>query len=225
LDFGLDYFDMYMIHFPIPLQYVDPAERYPPGWSAFTDKWETIPSPTPIAATWNALEKLFDLGIVKNLGVCNFQGTLLLDLLRSARVFPAVLQIEYHPYLVQDKLLALCKEYDIVVTAHSSFGPSGYREIGSQKSVDTPLLLESELITGLASKHEKSPAQILLRWAVQKGVIVIPKSSSAARRKQNLDLFSFELEEKEMTAINSLDRGIRFNDPGDYLNPPQRIFA
>ncbi|KAK4937285.1 hypothetical protein LTR10_022042 [Elasticomyces elasticus] len=224
-DLGLDYLDLYLIHFPLPLQYVDPAERYPPGWSIAADKWETKTADVPLADTWKAMEGLVEKGLVKNIGVCNFQGGLLLDLVRSARIKPAMLQIEHHPYLVQPQLLNLCKDLGIAVTAYSSFGPVSYREIQSPKAAGTPLLAENEVVTKVAEAHSKTPAQILLRWAVQRGLLVIPKSNSADRQKQNLDIFSFELSAEQVESISALDKGLRFNDPGDYLNPPQRIFA
>ncbi|EXJ84974.1 alcohol dehydrogenase [Capronia epimyces CBS 606.96] len=224
-DWGLEYFDLYLIHFPLPLQYVDPAERYPPGWSIAADKWETKTANVPLATTWKAVESLVDAGLVKNIGVCNFQGGLLLDLIRSARIPPAVLQIEHHPYLVQPQLLDLAKDLGIAVTAYSSFGPLSYRDIQSPKALGTSLLFDNDVITSTAKKHAKTPAQVLLKWAVQRGVIVIPKTADKQRQLENKDLFSFELSSEEQSAIDALDKGLRFNDPGDYLNPPQRIFA
>ncbi|KAH6694147.1 putative NAD(P)H-dependent D-xylose reductase xyl1 [Plectosphaerella plurivora] len=224
-DLGLEYVDLYMIHFPVPLEYVDPSSRYPPGWSAYADKWESKPSNVSIAETYAAMEQLVDDGLVKSLGVCNFQGSLLLDLTRTARIQPAVLQIEYHPYLVQDTLVTLCKDLGIAVTGYSSFGPTSYRDMGSPKGFNTPLLLENGTVTALASKHQKTAAQVLLRWATQKGLVVIPKAATDSRQKENLDIFSFNLEDEEIKQIDSLDKGLRFNDPGEYLNPPQRIFA
>lgn len=167
-DFGLDYFDLYLMHFPLPLKYVDPAERYPPNWSSYPDKWETVVGTTPLIETWRAMEKLVDAGLTKNIGVCNFQGCPLLDIVRSARVKPAMLQIEHHPYLVQPQLLQLCKESDIAVTGYSSFGPQSYRDMQAQKALDTPLPNEHEAVVAAAKKHGKSPYQILLKWAVQR---------------------------------------------------------
>ncbi|EXJ85839.1 alcohol dehydrogenase [Capronia coronata CBS 617.96] len=212
-DWGLEYFDLYLIHFPLPLQYVDPAERYPPGWSIAADKWETKTANIPLATTWKAMESLVDAGLVKNIGLCNCQGGLLLDLLRSARIPPAMLQIEHHPYLVQPQLLDLCKDLGIAVTAYSSFGPLSYRDLQTPKALGTALLFENDVITSTAKKHRKSPAQILLKWAVQRGVIVIPKSADTKRQTENMDVFSFDLSSEELSAISSLDKGLRFNDP------------
>lgn len=109
-----------------------------------------------------------DDGLVKNIGICNVQGGLLLDLIRSARIPPAMLQIEHHPYLVQPQLLDLCKDLGIAVTAYSSFGPLSYRDLQSPKALGTSLLFENEAVTSLAKKHSRNPAQILLKWAVQR---------------------------------------------------------
>jgi D-xylose reductase len=167
-DWGLEYFDLYLIHFPLPLEYVDPAERYPPGWSIAADKWETVTAAIPLASTWKAMEALVDEGLVKNIGVCNFQGALLLDLIRSARIPPSMLQIEHHPYLVQPQLMDLCQDLGVAVTAYSSFGPLSYRDLQSPKAMGTSLLFENEVVTSTAEKHSRTPAQILLRWAVQR---------------------------------------------------------
>ncbi|KIX03483.1 uncharacterized protein Z518_07036 [Rhinocladiella mackenziei CBS 650.93] len=212
-DWGLDYFDLYLIHFPLPLQYVDPAERYPPGWSIAADRWETKTSNVSLATTWRAMESLVDGGLVKNIGVCNFQGGLLMDLPRSARIPPCMLQIEHHPYLVQSQLMDLCKDLGIAVTAYSSFGPLSYRDLQIPKAMTASLLFENDIVASMATKHGKRPAQILLKWAVQRGLIVIPKSNDTTRQKENMDLFSFELSSEEMNAISSLDKGLRFNDP------------
>lgn len=171
-DYGLEYLDLYLVHFPLPLSYVDPEERYPPGWSIATDKWETHTADVPLASTWKAMEALVDSRLARNIGLCNVQGSLLMDLLRSARIQPAMLQIEHHPYLVQSRLLELCADKGIAVTAYSSFGPLSYRDIQSPKALGTPLLMENDVVVGVAKVHEKSTAQILLRWAVQRYVCV-----------------------------------------------------
>lgn len=208
----LDYFDLFHIHFPIALKYVDPEHRYPPEW--FADDGKTVElDTTPIQATWQAMEKLVDEGLAKSIGVSNFNGSLLLDVLRYARIPPAVLQIEHHPYLVQQPLLDLAKSRDIAVTAYCSFGPASWVELDMH--LDVPSLLQHDVIGSIASKHGKSPAQILLRWASQRGIAVIPKSSNADRAKSNLQSADFTIPEEDMKAITSLDKGIRFNNPSN----------
>eukprot|EP01117_Protostelium_nocturnum_P006809 TRINITY_DN2445_c1_g2_i1.p1 TRINITY_DN2445_c1_g2~~TRINITY_DN2445_c1_g2_i1.p1 ORF type:complete len:325 (+),score=129.00 TRINITY_DN2445_c1_g2_i1:389-1363(+) len=221
-DYGVEYFDLFLIHFPISLAYVDPKERYPPGWAVDgKDKQEL--QDTPIRETWEAMEQLVDEGLVKNIGISNFQGVLILDLLRYARIRPAVLQVELHPYLQQNALINLCKQQGIAVTAYSSFGPQSFVELKMDKG--TPTLFEHETVTSIAKKHKKEPAQVLLRWATQQGLAVIPKSNNQNRLEQNLHCCDFDLSEDDVKALAKLNQNIRFNDPGHYLNPPVYIFA
>lgn len=123
----------------------------------------------------------------------------------------------------------MAQENNIAVTAYSSFGPQSFLELKGvfgDRAGETPLLLESELVGGIAKKHGKTPAQVLLRWATQRGIAVIPKSNNPGRLAQNLDVLAFDLSEDEIKQISGLDKGLRFNDPGHYLpNYPLRIFA
>ncbi|KAI9820114.1 MAG: NAD(P)H-dependent D-xylose reductase (XR) [Thelocarpon impressellum] len=216
-DWGLEYFDLYIVHFPISTKYVDPAVRYPPGWAGADGK-TVEPSTATIQETWTGMEALVDGGQAKSIGISNFQGALIIDLLRYARIRPATLQIEHHPYLVQSALLELAKREGIAVTAYSSFGPQSFRELSLKKALDTPLLFDNSTIARIATAHAKTPAQVLLRWATQRGVAVIPKSNDPARLAQNLAVTTFDLSEAELGEISGLDRGLRFNNPIDYLD-------
>ncbi|KAI9806471.1 MAG: NAD(P)H-dependent D-xylose reductase (XR) [Piccolia ochrophora] len=222
-DWGIDYFDLYIMHFPIALEYVDPSVRYPPGFQ-YDGKSEVRPGKASIQETWQALESVADKGLAKSIGISNFQGSLILDLLRYARIRPATLQIEHHPYLQQPRLVELAQKEGLAVTAYSSFGPQSFLEIEVQEAKDTPLLLENPTITKIAQAHGKTPAQVLLRWSTQRGVAVIPKSNNPDRLKQNLDVTSFDLGSADMAEIAKLDRKLRFNDPLNY-GVPLPIFA
>lgn len=221
-DWGIDYFDLYIIHFPVALKYVDPKVRYPPGWTYQGD--EVLLSNASIQETWHAMEDLVHKGLARSIGVSNFQGSLILDLLRYAKIRPATLQIEHHPYLVQPTLLQLAKSEGIAVTAYSSFGPQSFIELEWQKAKDTPVLFEHPVVTTIAEKHKRTPAQVLLRWATQRGLAVIPKSNNPQRLEQNLHVTDFDLEQEELDSISSLDRQLRFNNPTDYLGT-LHIFA
>jgi D-xylose reductase len=219
---GIDYFDLFHIHFPIALKYVDPSHRYPPEW--FGDDGKTVElDNTPIQATWQAMEKLVDEGLAKNIGVSNFNGSLLLDVVRYARIPPSVLQVEHHPYLVQQPLLDLAKSLGIAVTAYCSFGPASWVELGMHEHVAS--LLEHDGIAAIASKHRKTPAQILLRWASQRGVAVIPKSSNPERARSNFQSLDFTIPEEDMKTITAMDKGVRFNDPAGMSVIALSIFA
>mmetsp|Transcript_78616 Transcript_78616/g.118234 ORF Transcript_78616/g.118234 Transcript_78616/m.118234 type:complete len:319 (-) Transcript_78616:3-959(-) len=219
-DLGLDYLDLYLIHFPISLKFVDFNTRYPPGWVFQPGDKEFSWDPVPIQETWGAMEKLYDAKLAKNIGVSNFSGSLIVDLLSFARVRPAVVQIEIHPHLPQFQLVKWLQEQKIVVTAYSSFGSISYRDVFTDFVKDVPSLLDDEVINGIAKSHNKTSGQILLRWAVQRECVVVPKSTNETRLKENLDVLDFVLTEEEMKAIAGINQNIRFNDPGRYANLP-----
>lgn len=163
------------------------------------------------------MEGLVEKKLARSIGISNFQGSLILDLLRYAKIRPATLQIEHHPYLVQPTLLELAKSEGIAVTAYSSFGPQSFIELGWDKAKDTPILFEHPVVTAIAKKTGKTPAQVLLRWATQRGLAVIPKSNNQERLLQNLEVTSFDIEKEDLDAISALDKHLRFNNPTDYL--------
>lgn len=210
-DWGVDYFDLYIVHFPIALKYVDPSMRYPPGWANEAGKLEL--SNASIQETWTAMETLVDKKLARSIGVSNFSAQLLMDLLRYARVRPATLQIEHHPYLTQVRLVDYAQREGLTVTAYSSFGPLSFLELDLKHAQSTPLLFEHEVVKGIAEKHSRTPAQVLLRWATQRKIAVIPKSNNPKRLAQNLQVTDFELDGGELEAISALDKGLRFNDP------------
>lgn len=223
-DLGVDYLDLYLIHFPISLEFVPFDQRYPAGW--FRDPEapspRMAPAPVPLAETWRAMEQLVADGLARNIGVCNFNVGLLRDLLSYADVPPAVLQIELHPYLTQEKLLRFCTGEGIAVTGFSPLGAGSYQSIGMAGPDES--VLEQPVVRRAAERHGKSPAQVVLRWAVQRGVSIVPKSTRVERLKENLALFDFELTDEEMAAISGLNRNRRFNDPGVFCESAFNTF-
>lgn len=182
----------------------------------------------PLQETWQALEEVVDSGIARSIGISNASAQTLYDMQTYARHPISALQIEHHPYLVQPELVQLAQENNIAVTAYSSFGPQSFLELPPAfraRAKDTPLLFDVEVVRKAAERLGRSPAQVLLRWATQRQIAVIPKSNNANRLAQNLDVTSFDLTEDEISAISTLDKGLRFNDPGLYLHKPLRIFA
>lgn len=221
-DWGIDYFDLFIVHFPISLKYVDPSERYPPGFTY--DGKNVVPGNASIQETWTAMEKLVSQGMAKSIGISNFNGQLIMDLLRYAKIPPATLQIEHHPYLTQEGLVKYAQSQGIAITAYSSFGPQSFLELDMQRAKDTPLLMDNATVKKIAEKHSKTPAQVLLRWATQRDVAVIPKSNNQGRLAQNLDVTGWDLEKSEIESISGLDKGLRFNDPLNY-GVPQPIYV
>lgn len=203
------------MHFPVALKYVDPAVRYPPGWSAKGDGSIEF-SNASIQETWTAMETLVDKKLARSIGVSNFSAQLLMDLLRYARVRPATLQIEHHPYLTQPRLVEYAQKEGIAVTAYSSFGPLSFLELQVPNATNISPLFEHDVVKSVADKHGKTPAQVLLRWSTQRGIAVIPKSNNPTRLSQNLEVTGWDLEQSEIDAISALDIGLRFNDPIGY---------
>lgn len=223
-DLGVDYLDLYLVHFPISLRYVDFAERYPPEW--FFDPAARRPvmeiASVPLSDTWAAMEDLIEQGLVKRIGVCNYTSGLLHDLFAYARIRPVVLQVESHPYLTQEALLRLARQYGLAATAFSPLGAASYVEL--EMAADTDSVLTEPVVAGAAARLDRSPAQIVLRWALQRGTAVIPKTSRRERLRENLALFDFSLNEEEMAGISALNRNRRFNDPGVFCEAAFNTF-
>jgi D-xylose reductase len=215
-DLGVDHLDLYLIHFPIALEFVPFEVRYPPEWvlDPRADPPRMAPAPVPIRETWGAMEDLVRQGLVRHIGVCNFGVSLLRDLLATADILPAVLQVEMHPYLAQEKLLRYAHQEGIAVTAFSPLAAQSYFELDMARQEES--ILAQPSIVEIAMTHRRTPAQVVLRWGVQRKTAVIPKSRNPDRMRENLALFDFELSSEEMSAISGLDRGRRFNDPGVF---------
>lgn len=164
--------------------------------------------------TWRAMEELVDSGLTKRIGVSNIGTTMLREVLAYARIKPAVLQVEMHPYLCQENLLRFCQEQDVAVTAFSPFGADSYLPLGMAE--ENERILSHSVLEKIANNHGKSTAQVALRWAMQRGTIPIPKTQSPDRLRENFDLFEFTLTSEELNAISALDQHKRFNDPAVF---------
>ncbi|KAI9498434.1 xylose reductase [Zychaea mexicana] len=210
-ELGLDYVDLYLIHFPVPCEYTPIAEAYPPpGWlKNGADKFNYERS--PIQDCWREIEKIAESGKARNIGISNFNVQTMLDMLTYCTIKPAVLQIEHHPYLQQKRLVDWVWKQGIQIMAYSSFGPISYLEMtGTAK--DAAPLMEHDVIKSIAAKHNKTASQVLLRWSVQRNIVVIPKSLNQGRMEANLGVFGWSLDESDLKAIAGLDAGLRFND-------------
>ena len=223
-DLRLDYLDSYLIHFPIAQMFVPFETRYPPEWfyNPDADQPKMEPAPVPLSETWQAMESLVQQGLVKTIGVCNYNSGLLNDLMAYSTIKPADLQIESHPYLTQEKLIRQAQNYDIRVTAFSPLGAASYLELGMAD--ETESLLTQPIINTIAIKHGKTPAQVALRWGIQRNCNVITKSTKVERLEENLAIFDFSLTEQDMDAITALNQNRRFNDPGDFCEAAFNTF-
>jgi D-xylose reductase len=215
-DLGLDYLDSYLIHFPIAQPFVPFDTRYPPEWiyDPQTSEPEMKIAAVPLFETWQAMENLVEAGLVKDIGVCNYNSGLLNDLMAYAKIKPAEIQFESHPYLTQDRLIRLAKNYGLSVTTFSPLGALSYLEL--QMADECESVLSQAVVLAAAERLDKTPAQVVLRWGVQRGCTIIPKSTKIERLKENIAIFDFELSEQEMTDILALNQNRRFNDPGDF---------
>jgi len=175
---GLDYLDLYLIHWPgLDTNYIE---------------------------AYKALEKIYQDGRVRSIGVSNFHVHHLEHLLKETTVIPVINQIEFHPHLTQEEVRAYCKEHGIQVEAWSPLMNGS--------------LLEEELIQQLATKYSKTPAQIVLRYDVQHGVVTIPKTMTPARMTENLHVFDFTLTDEEMAQLDAMNDGLRCGPDPEKFN-------
>jgi D-xylose reductase len=223
-DLQLDYLDLYLIHFPIALSYVPFASRYPAEW--FFDPDGEHPemrlAKVPLSDTWRAMESLKESGTVKHIGVCNYSSGLLHDLMNYSKLPPEVLQIESHPYLTQENLVRLAKNYDLEVTAFSPLGSLSYVEL-DMADVDESIL-EQAVVKDIANRIGCTPAQVLLGWGVQRGTSLVVKSMNPERMAQNLSATEIQLSQDDMDSISALNRNRRYNDPGMFCEAAFNTF-
>lgn len=187
----LAYLDLYLMH-------------WPNSW-AFTE--EEVKEAIPVQVTWQAMEACVDQGLVRNIGVSNFSCRKLKEVLAYARHPVAVNQCEGHPYLRNDPIVQLCAKEGVVFTAYSPLGSS---DSESMKEAGLPKVLEHEHVLHTAKVVGKSPGQVLIRWAIQRGTIAIPKSANPERIKQNFDVLDWEIPEQCMKKLNSIEFQKRF---------------
>ena len=169
-DLGLDYVDLFLIHWPLPTRYDG-----------------------DFVSTWQVMEEFHDDGRARSIGVSNFQPDHLDQLAAKTGTVPAVNQIEVHPYLANDAVREYGQEHGIATEAWSPIAQGG--------------VLEDETITQIAEKVGKTTAQVVLRWHLQRGDIIFPKSVTPSRMEDNFDLFDFELDSDDMEEITALDQG------------------
>ncbi|XP_047999268.1 aldo-keto reductase AKR2E4-like isoform X2 [Leguminivora glycinivorella] len=198
---GLDYIDLFLIHFPIALNA------------------DGSPSNIDYVETWKGMEEAKKLGLAKSIGVSNFNSTQLDRLFANSQIKPAVNQIEVNPTLTQVPLVSHCQKLGVAVMAFSPFGFLVSRETKD----DPPPRIDDPTLIAIASKYGKTTSQVVLRYLLDRGLIVIPKSTNQKRLAQNLDLFDFKLTDEEVATISQFNKDVRVIDPKtwkDYPNYP-----
>ena len=208
-DLQLDYLDLYLVHWP--QAYAKVANTHA-GFPTYPDGSTMYDFTTTLEATWGAMESLVDRGLVKSIGLSNFNETQIERVLRVARVKPAVLQIESHPFLAQDRLIAFCARHDIVVTVYSP--------LASGEVVQGHSIASHPVLTAIGKQHHASAAQVAIAWQLARGLVVIPKSVTESRLLENLEATNLRLTPDEMERIHALDIGHRvYNFDGDVSHP------
>ncbi len=199
-DLQLDYLDLYLMHWPIVLK----------NEIIYPEKKEDFISldKLPLIETWKAMEACQASGQAKHIGVSNFSVKKLKALKLQANYQPEVNQIEMHPLLQQNGMLEYCNDEGIILTAYSPLG--SIDRVPAFKGPNEPNLFKHPLINEIAIAHDCSAAQILIKWAIQRGTTVIPKSVNAGRIQQNFEAQQIQLSESEMDQIATLDEHFRF---------------
>ncbi len=155
--------------------------------------------------SWRAMEELYEAGKIRAIGVCNFYPERLVDLSLNAKIIPAVNQVECHPFFQQSEAIKTMKEYDVQIQA---WGPLAE----GQKNI-----FQNETLASIGKKYDKTVAQVILRWHVQRGVVIIPKSVHKERIVENINIWDFELTKEDMDIIAEMD--IRHSEIIDHANP------
>ncbi|XP_040823979.1 prostaglandin-E(2) 9-reductase-like isoform X1 [Ochotona curzoniae] len=170
------------------------------------------------------MEKCKDAGLAKSIGVSNFNRRQLEMILNKPglKYKPVCNQVECHPYLNQSKLLDFCKSKDIILVAYAALGSSRDPKWVHK---NTPILLEDPVVCALAKKHKRSPAQIVLRYQLQRGVVVLAKSFIEREIKENIQIFGFQLSSEDMKTLDGLDRNLRYYSADLFLGHPNFPFA
>lgn len=173
----MDYVDLYLVHWPVPGRYIE---------------------------TWGVMEKIYQSGKARAVGVSNHLIHHLEAVIKSGSIVPAVNQVEYHPYLQSRDLHAFCRQRGIQLEA--------WAPLMKGKGLNEPAILE------IAAKHGKTPAQVVIRWELQKEVVTIPKSVRKERIYENRDVFDFSLDEEDMRRIDGLERNYRYGMHPDHFS-------
>lgn len=234
LDLRLDYVDMYLMHWPTAFVYVPydntkrgfPESYEPDCCTAITGvSWDPVkfqknwPPPhldtgVTIHETWNAMAKTRELGLTKNVGVCNFKVTLLHELSCGSSVKPAIVQNECHPYNQQTQLIEYCEMNGIQFQGYSPLGYGEFVKDGEVKVLENPVLMR------IGEKHGKSTAATVLKWHIQRGVSVPPFSLHENELRENLKVGDWELDQADMDEIATLDKDYHYLRPESWYGLP-----
>ncbi|KAL0094415.1 NADP-dependent oxidoreductase domain-containing protein [Phycomyces blakesleeanus] len=213
---GLDYLDMYMVHWPLAwkfsgFEFENLRKKDEEGDIKCID--------VPLIDTWRGMEQLVKDGLVKNLGISNFTLPMIKELLTQCNIPPAVHQIEIHPNLLQEDMLAFCKENNILCIASTPLGNPGLFGAGKINPLAEPEVLQ------VAKKYGKTSAQVVLNWGISRGCSVIPKSATPKRIKENFVVFPIDSKDVDLISKIGHRNTIRVCDPFDAFGPSNDVFG
>lgn len=214
-DLQLDYLDLYLIHWPVALK---SHVLFPKSGNDYLSYEEA-----PLSGTWKGMVKEKVSGRARHIGVSNFNIAKLTELWDSSDVKPEMNQIESHPYLRQEKLVNFCKQREILLTAYSPLGSADRPQ--ARRRDDDPVLLEDKQVAEIGKKHGVSPAQVLIAYALHRGMAVIPKSVNQVRIAQNIAAQEILLEEQDLRQLNGLTAQFRFVDGTFFTEVPGSPYA
>lgn len=191
---GLDYIDLYLVHWPVAQKANELDNLVPFRGAAFVD--------IDYLETWEGMEDCARLGLAKSIGVSNFNIKQMKRVLDHAKIKPVMNQIEVSPNITNKKLIKFCHDNDVAVTSYSPFGSPARPW---KKAEDQVVSLENPKIVNIGAKYGKTSSQVILRYLIQVGTIPIPKSSNLKRIDQNLDIFDFKLTPEEIATLDGLN--------------------
>jgi len=191
-DLQLDYVDLFLVHWPIG------------DW----DKESQTFKRPPMHVIWKQMEAAVKSGKCKSIGISNFNVQSIVDLLTYAEIKPVCNQVEIHPYLTQEDLIAYCKKNGIEITAYCPLGGN----VPGKPQFSVKTMIEEPIIKELAAKYSKTPAQVILNWHLSRGYVVIPKTATQSRIKENFESDTFEMTAEELQKISGLNKNARACD-------------
>ncbi|XP_043518387.1 1,5-anhydro-D-fructose reductase-like [Frieseomelitta varia] len=198
---GLSYVDLYLVHWPFAFQ--EGGDLSPRN-----DNGDLLMSDTDYLETWKGMEECARLGLTRSIGISNFNQEQITRLLSVAEIKPVNNQVEVNVNVNQKPLIEFCKKHNITITGYSPLGQPG-NKAGIPTGLDNPVVIE------LSKKYNKTPAQIILRYILQQGVAIIPKTVTPSRLKENMNIFDFSLTNEEMVSIDKIGTGQRVARFGD----------
>lgn len=203
---GLSYVDLYLLHWPLGLEQQD-GTPFPKDSNGLLIEDKSF----DLCQTWKAMEELVTKGVTKSIGISNCNSKQVEQVLAASKIKPLVNEMEVHPYLTNTKLIEFCHSKGLLVTAYSPLG--GQKDaIPGMRPKERKEAIKDPLVKKLADKYKKNAGQILIRFAIERGLLIIVKTSSKERLTQNMEVWDFQLTKEEVKQLEALNCGFRSCD-------------